>query len=238
MNPTPVSSPPPHADLFVDPACPWAWLTSRWLDEVVRVRDVVVTTRLFSLAEANRSPDGGSLHPSHEAGERALRVLAAVRRAGGPAALAAAYTILGEAHHERGRALTDRETLEECVAGAGLDPAMAVAALEDPSTLDEVIADHRAAVALGAFGVPSLSLDGGPAFFGPIVDVRIRGEDAGELWDLIAGLLRHSHVFELKRDRGAIRPQIGRLTTADHAAGPASAPASGGGDQLGSGTSG
>ena len=98
--------------IHVDPACPWAWLTSRWLAEVEKVRPIRVTTRLFDLAEANRSTDADEGHRrSHGAGEVALRVLVAARRAGGDEALARLYTELGEAHHERGEPLDDQGML-------------------------------------------------------------------------------------------------------------------------------
>src|SRR5487761_1252790 len=69
--------------IHVDPACPWAWLTSRWLAEVEKVRPERVTTRLFFLAEANREQEPDDRHLKiHTASETALRVLVAARRSG------------------------------------------------------------------------------------------------------------------------------------------------------------
>ena len=109
--------------IHVDPACPWAWLTSRWLTEVERVRPVRVTTRLFVLAEINagREPDERHLR-SHHASETAMRVMVAARRAGGDAALARVYTELGEAHHERGEALDGAGVLAAALAGRRARP--------------------------------------------------------------------------------------------------------------------
>src|SRR6266487_3508024 len=74
-------------ELFVDPSCPWAWLTSRWLSEVERVRPIRVRTRLFDLAEINRGREDERHRQSHAAGERAMRTLVLARRQGGDGAL-------------------------------------------------------------------------------------------------------------------------------------------------------
>lgn len=189
--------------IHVDPACPWAWLTSRWLAEVEKVRPVRVTTKLFSLAEVNREQ-----HPeeprsdAHSAGETAMRVLVQARLVGDDAALARLYTEIGEAHHERGEALGDHGVLRACAASAGLDPDIVDAALDDDDTLAAVYAEHRSAAAAGAFGVPTLILDGAAPMFGPCLDTRITGEEAGEVWDHVAWLIRSPHFAELKRNRG------------------------------------
>jgi predicted DsbA family dithiol-disulfide isomerase len=200
-------------ELFVDPACPWAWLTSRWLAEVERVRPLRVTTRLFDLAEVNRGREEGRMKEAHLAGERALRCLVQARRAAGPDALARVYSALGDAHQERGQPLGELATLRNALSDAGLDADLADRAIDDQSTLDELLAEHREAVERGAFGVPTLSVDNGPAFFGPIVDVRIRGDDAGELWDRVSWLLRNDHLFEMKRERTG-KAQVGRYLVA------------------------
>ncbi|HYA00351.1 MAG TPA: DsbA family protein [Candidatus Binatia bacterium] len=196
--------------IHVDPACPWAWLTSRWLAEVEKVRGIRVTTRLFDLAEVNRDREADERHRrSHRASETALRVMVAARRAAGPAAMARLYTELGEAHHERGEPLDSAEVLRAALGAAGLDPALADSALADASTRDEVLEEHRVIAERGAFGVPTLVVgDAGP-MFGPIVDSRITGEAAGELWDRVAWLVASQSFFELKRERTG-RPDVGR----------------------------
>jgi hypothetical protein len=73
-----------------------------------------------------------------------------------------------------------------------------------------VLGEHTAAVERGIFGVPTLSVDGGPAFFGPIVEKRITGEAAGRLWDVVAPALSETALFEIKRTRTG-KPQVGRL---------------------------
>lgn len=194
-------------EMHIDPLCPWAWLTSRWLYEAEKVRSFTVVTKLFSLAEVNAAKDD---HREYfEKTSRALRLLAAARRAGGEPAIRAAYAGLGEAHHERDQSLADESTLRAGAIAAGLDPKL-VATLDDEGLQAEVLAEHRAAVERGVFGVATLSVDGGPAYFGPVVDRRIEGEDAGRLWDILLPILLEPHVFELKRNRTA-EPDIGRV---------------------------
>ena len=198
--------------LHVDPSCPWAWLTSRWLDEAAGVRPLRIVTRLFDLAEINRETDKADerMQKSHSAGERAGRVLVAARRAAGDDGLARAYTEIGEAYHERAEPLGDLATLRGAVRRAGLDPDLADRALEDPSTFEELLDEHRTACAIGAFGAPSICFDeGGWATFGPVVDRRVKGEEAGELWDHVAWLMRRGFFFELKRTRTG-KADVGR----------------------------
>jgi predicted DsbA family dithiol-disulfide isomerase len=202
---------PTDLTLHIDPACPWAWLTSRWLVEVEKVRPIRVTTRLFILAEINRDSEPDERHLRfHRASETAMRVMVAARRAGGDAALARVYTELGEAHFERVEPLDDEAVLRRALVAAGLDPALVDTAAGDPSTREEMLAEHRAIAARGAFGVPTLVLGDAPPTFGPCVDARITGEAAGELWDRVSWLLTAEHFYELKRERTQ-RPGIGRF---------------------------
>ncbi len=67
-----------HVSYFFDPSCPWCWITSRWLEQVNRERDLHITWRLFSLAYKNGELDTAETTEktgSHLAGQRVLRVL-------------------------------------------------------------------------------------------------------------------------------------------------------------------
>ena len=119
--------------MYIDPACPWAWLTSRWLYEAEQVRPFEVTTRFFSLAAINRKE--GEENPVLEALEKALRVLVAARRAGGEQAVRSLYTALGTAIHEDTAPVGDDVLvgLRDAVTAAGLDPELVDQALADPA---------------------------------------------------------------------------------------------------------
>jgi predicted DsbA family dithiol-disulfide isomerase len=193
-----------QVELHVDAACPWCWVTALWLYEVERVRPVTISTKVFSLAEVNPE-HRDALAPA----VRVLRVLVAARRIGGEQAIRGVYRELGEAHHERDESLGEPSTLENALIAAGLDTSLADQAMADQTTLSEVLAEHAAAADRGAFGVPTLSIDGSDPFFGPIVDKRVTGEDAGRLWDIVAPVLAEPRLLELKRNRPA-HPEIGR----------------------------
>ena len=36
-------------EVFVDPSCPWAWITTRWIKEVAPQRDLEATWRSYCL---------------------------------------------------------------------------------------------------------------------------------------------------------------------------------------------
>ena len=163
-----------QVDLHVDAACPWCWLTALWLFEVERVRPISITTRVFSLREVN-SEHRDALEPA----EHALRVLVAARRVGGEQAIRAVYRELGEAHHERDEPLGEPATLAPRCARPASTPTLAETALADDTTLTEVLAEHAAVVERGAFGVPTLVVDGSDPYFGPIVDRRDRRRGGG-----------------------------------------------------------
>lgn len=189
----------PTVEIYLDPACPWAWLTSRWLRQVAQRQPISVVYRLFSLAEVNRGDDPKT--DAHRAGERALLALVAARRAGGQAAMERAYDALADAWHERAQPLAETATLEAAMAAAGVADVLAGDALDAPDLAEELDRDHRAARERHVFGVPTLSIDGGTAWFGPIVDRRLDDDEAEALWEATRSLMRLPHVFEMKRER-------------------------------------
>ncbi|HXY72408.1 MAG TPA: DsbA family protein [Actinomycetota bacterium] len=185
---------------YFDPTCPWAWQTAKWIREAESVRDLRVEWRLFSLRLVNESIDDPLTDDSAKS-VPALRALALAGREGGRDAVDRLYRAIGSRIHDGDQTLS-RETLDAAVADAKLPADLVRRAMADPSTADDVRAEHReAADAVEAFGVPTIVLDSGRGIFGPVVAVAPTGEAAGELWDRVRWLADLDGFFELKRDR-------------------------------------
>jgi len=188
MSPTPLT-------FYFDPACPWAWRTSVWVREVQRQQPLDVTWKVFSLGIANGRTDAS--WRAH------LRTLVLARREGGNEAIDRLYVTMGQAAHERHEDIKKGDVIEAALEAAGFDRALYSRALDDPSTEEEVMAEHNEGTEkYGAFGVPWLVLDGQDfGFFGPVIDPVPRGAGALELWRHIAWLLTQPYLYEIKRER-------------------------------------
>src|SRR4051812_44918434 len=122
------------ADLhfYFDPVCPFAWLTSRWVRQVIARREYTVDWRFISLRVVKASVDYDAQFPpdyeaGHPAGLRLLRVAARTREAHGRAAVGTLYEALGRRVFDSPPDPDDtaarrgtREFLEPVLAGAGL----------------------------------------------------------------------------------------------------------------------
>jgi 2-hydroxychromene-2-carboxylate isomerase len=188
-------------DFHFDIMCPWAYQTSIWMRDVRDQLGLDVRWRFFSLEEINR-PEGKK-HPwerewSH--GWSMMRVGAMLRRLD-PALLDRWYLMAGTALHVEGHKPHRREVAESLVAALGLDPALVGQAIDDPTTHDEVRADHDRVVALGGWGVPTLVFDDDRALFGPVLIEPPTAAAAMRLWELLTGWLEFPHLYEVQRPK-------------------------------------
>jgi 2-hydroxychromene-2-carboxylate isomerase len=186
-------------DFFFDPMCPWAYQTSVWIRRVREHRDLDIRWRFFSLEEINR-PDG-KRHPWERRlayGWTPMRVGAWLRRTDNELC-GAWYEACGHALHVEGRRFYDEVIARELLASIGAPADAWDEALADPTTHDDVHADHDEAVAtFGAFGVPIIVFPSGRAVFGPVVVPAPDGDDALALWDLTEAYTRIPGLYEMK----------------------------------------
>ena len=196
----PQDSPTP-LDFWFDPACPWAWIASRWIHEVAALRPIEPRWHVMSLSVLNEGrdlPENYQQLMSETWGP--VRVCIAAEQKYGPQVLGDLYTELGvRIHHEK--APKTVETCEAALVAAGLERSLAAAA--DSTDYDEALrASHANGIDRVGYevGTPVISVDG-VSFFGPVVSPIPRGEAAARLWDGVLAVAGTDGFFELKRSR-------------------------------------
>lgn len=194
-------------DIYVDPMCPWAWMTTQWLLEVERVRDVKARFNIMSLSYLNDGREGLSddYRKMMENGWGPVRLAIAVEQEGGKDALREFYLKLGTLRHNKGRGFSS-SAYKAALKAAGLSEDLAARA-EDAS-LDAAVKEshHRGMDPVGSdVGTPTIHFPrekgGTRAYFGPVMTPPPTGEEAGLLWDGLYALAQVDGLYELKRSR-------------------------------------
>ncbi|MFJ2808781.1 disulfide bond formation protein DsbA [Kitasatospora sp. NPDC087271] len=196
------------ADFWFDPACPWAWMTSRWLIEVQQLRPVDVNWHVMSLSVLNEDRDlPENYRELLDNAWGAVRVCIAAAREHGDEVLGRLYTELGLRFHNQGLP-QNRETVEAALVAAGLPVGLADAAGTD--AYDEALrASHKEGITLVGedVGTPVIAVEGVDgervAFFGPVVTPAPKGEAAARLWDGTLLVASTPGFYEIKRTRTA-----------------------------------
>lgn len=196
-------SPRPVVDFWFDPACPWAWMTSRWVTEVSRHRDIDLRWHVMSLSVLNEGRDlPEDYRRLMDDSWAAVRVAIAAARDHGDAVLAPLYTALGTRRHPQGRTDTDA-IIAESLAEVGLPAALAE--VGGTTEVDDLLrASHQRAIDLVGddVGTPVMAIDG-VGYFGPVVTPAPTGQAALDLFDGLVLMTRVPGFYELKRTRTA-----------------------------------
>ncbi len=198
-----------QVDFHFDVMCPYAYQTAKWIRRVQDQNNLSINWRFFSLEEVNRRE--GKKHPwerDWSYGWSLLRVAAYLGRTSGDD-VDRWYQATGRALHEEGRKPHNPETAGELAAEIGLDPAVVRAAIDDPTTNDEVLADHQRVIEAGGYGVPTLFF---PEFdnhciFGPVVINPPEGDAAMRLWRATTAWLEFPDLYEIQQPKTTYHQQ-------------------------------
>ncbi|GAA2965889.1 mycothiol-dependent nitroreductase Rv2466c family protein [Actinokineospora diospyrosa] len=206
MSDTPQPEATTTADVWVDPRCPWAWITSRWLLEVEQVRPVAARFHIMSLSVLN---EGREVPEKYRQGMidgwGPVRVCIAAEQQHGNDALRLLYNAMGTRIHNHKEGL-GRDMMLGALADAGL-PAELIDAAEQTELDVPLRESHHAGMdPVGSeVGTPVIHVPGPDgeliAFFGPVLTPAPRGDAAGRLWDGVLALAGTDGFFELKRTR-------------------------------------
>lgn len=225
MTATPPPSDPDYdIEFFWDPVCPFAWITSRWVEKVAAQSDYEVDWRFISLRLLNKDKDYATEFPpeyeqGHTAGLRMLRVAAAIRADLGREPLGALVTAYGESYWDKPKGsgmrsyLSTTEHANEVLTAAGL-PTSYASALDDTSW-DELL-DAETELALSRtgrdVGTPIISFQppDGVSFFGPVISRVPDDEEALQLWEAVTTLAAFPGFAEMKRSMREV-PQLNIL---------------------------
>lgn len=189
-------------DFWFDPMCPWAWMTSRWMLEVEKVRPVKTIFHVMSLSVLN---EGRDLDPGYRArmdqGWAGARIALAVGEQYGPEKLRDYYTAVGTRIHPEGESPLELETAMRALADAQLP--IELAQLGQTDANDDALrkSHHEGMDAVGSdVGTPVLHING-MALFGPVISPAPAGEKAGRLFDGFKLMTEYEGFFEVKRTR-------------------------------------
>ena len=190
-----------QVDLWVDPACPWAWVTSRWLLEAQKVRDIDVKFHVMSLAVLNEGREMPEKYVDlMQKAWRPVRVLIAAEQRHGNEVVEMLYSAMGSQYHIKSEKDID-VLISESLKEAGLEADLADA--QHSTDFDEALkkSHHQGMDPVGMdVGTPVIHF-GDVALFGPVVTPAPKGEAAGKLFDGVSLVAGTPGFYELKRTR-------------------------------------
>jgi len=191
-----------QVDFWFDPLCPWAWMASRWMLEVEKVRPVHTVFHVMSLSVLNEGRDLDPGYLDHmKRGLIGVRAAIGVEQQYGTEALRDFYTALGTRYHPMGDTVGDPEVVKAALRECGFDETIADRAQTDEYDEALRLSHHQGMDPVGSdVGTPVLHING-KALFGPVISPAPTGEAAGDLFDGVSKVTAADGFFELKRSR-------------------------------------
>jgi hypothetical protein len=207
----------PDVSFFVDPSCPWAWVTSRWITDVAPARDLNITWKSYCIEirdDYDLAPGFPVEHralglAAHELSHRMLRVLEAVRAEVGEPAVDAMYTAWGPRYFgsNHGDVIAGRlSVIDDCLAACGLHPSLAKVQHDEKWDVPIVESMQLAYQFAGQkTQTPAIVVESDPpyGFKGPVMSQAPTGDAAVRFWDAIQVVSEQQGFFELTRPRTA-----------------------------------
>jgi protein-disulfide isomerase-like protein with CxxC motif len=199
-----------------DPRCPWCYQTSRWALRLEEMGRIELRWGVFCLELNNFDGDRDAFDPDRSKSAPALRTSVLVRDTEGHRACGSFYAAIGRRYFFDLEDLSLPTTVRGALGDAGLEPDLYDRAVSDDAQWRTVLDEHEKLVEeTGAFGVPTLRLDGGrgPSMFGPVIKEVPSDPDAVELLDHTVWLMRSTNFYELKSGRPDL-PDLPYITRA------------------------
>ena len=192
---------PTKAEFWFDPMCPWAFITSRWILEVEKVRDIEVSWNIFSLPHLNKDREMPEKYVAIFANSwSCARVIKAVENQYGKEKTLPLYTAISTRIHVL-KETVSQDLLIDALKEIGADTKFAQE-MSNSNWDKEIIESHERGIKLvgNDVGTPIIAINR-IGFFGPVISPAPKGEEAGKLWDGVVLSASYPGFFEIKRSR-------------------------------------
>ena len=189
------------AEFWFDPMCPWAFITSRWILEVAKVREIEITWNIFSLPHLNKDREMPEKYKAIFANSwSCARIIKSVEKDFGKEKTLPLYSAISTRIHVLKESVS-KDLLSDSLKEVGLDSKY-LAEMENSDWDEQIIESHERGIKLVGddVGTPIIAING-IGFFGPVISPAPKGEEAGKLWDGVVLSASYPGFFEIKRSR-------------------------------------